>query len=98
MLLGPLTFKAGLLKLKIMLQQLGVSNSNGASRYHSCLAGLETLITSNSIHCRCYFEEGKKIISIQLHGFSDASQAACAGAEFLKTVYEETSISVALPI
>ena len=38
---------------------------------------------------------GKSRISIQLHGFADASQKACAAVVYLRVLYSDTSISIA---
>ena len=45
---------------------------------------------------RCYFHVDKKKHSLQLHGFTDVSQAAYAGTVYLCTVYQDTTINVTL--
>ncbi|XP_028414386.1 uncharacterized protein LOC114537537 [Dendronephthya gigantea] len=45
---------------------------------------------------RCYFVPKMKIVQVQLHGFSDASEHAFAGVVYLRTVYESGVIVVRL--
>lgn len=47
---------------------------------------------------RYYHHSGKRVRNIQLHGFCDASQVAYAGAVYLRTTYEDTTMSTALVI
>ena len=42
---------------------------------------------------RCYFKD-REIVSIQLHGFSDASENAFASAIYLRTEYEDNEVEI----
>ena len=53
------------------------------------------LITQHAIP-RCYYIPFKAKRHIQLHGFSDASEKAYGGVIYLRTFYEDTTISVSL--
>ena len=46
---------------------------------------------------RCYFSPGT-ITTVQLHGFSDASEAACAAVVYLRATYEDGSTSCRLVV
>ena len=46
---------------------------------------------------RCYFSAGT-IKTVQLHGFSDASEAACAAVVYLRATYEDGSTSCRLVV
>ena len=41
---------------------------------------------------RCLFQKGKQIKSVQIHGFSDASQGAYAAVVYLRVEYETEEI------
>ena len=43
-----------------------------------------------------YFDSGKNILTLQLHGFCDVSQAAYGGAVYLRAVYSDTTTSSTL--
>lgn len=45
---------------------------------------------------RCYFPTSAKIISVQLHGFSDASQQAYAGVVYLRMIDSDGNIPTSL--
>ena len=47
---------------------------------------------------RCYYDVTKEKRSIQLHGFSDASNAAYGGVVYARTMYQDTTVSVSLVI
>lgn len=47
---------------------------------------------------RCYYDVTKEKRSIQLHGFSDASNAAYGGVVYVRTMYQDTTVSVSLVI
>ncbi len=53
------------------------------------------LITSYPIP-RCHLVKGKEVISLQLHGFSDASKSAFAGVVYLRALYSDTTVSTSL--
>ncbi len=53
----------------------------------------QLLITEHSIP-RYHHTIGKKVRSLQLHGFSDASDVAYAGVVYLRTVYDNTDVSI----
>ena len=53
------------------------------------------LITSHPIP-RYHLVRGKEIRSLQLHGFSDASDSAYAGVVYLRAVYSDTTVSTSL--
>ena len=46
---------------------------------------------------RCYFS-ASPTVSLQLHGFADASTAACAAVVYLRAVYEDGSITSRLVV
>ena len=54
-----------------------------------------SLITKHPIP-RYQFILGKKVKSLQLHGFADASDVAYAGVVYLRTVYEDATVSIIL--
>ena len=45
---------------------------------------------------RCYFPKSSKIVSMELHGYSDASQLAYAGVVYLRMVDESGDIHISL--
>ena len=45
---------------------------------------------------RWYFDPEKHPVSIQLHGFSDASEHAYAAVLYLRTLYSDGSVTVNL--
>ncbi len=47
---------------------------------------------------RCYFDPLKQKISIQLHGFSDTSNAAYGAGVYVRTLYQDTTVSTSLVI
>ena len=55
------------------------------------------LITAHPIP-RYHLVRGKEVRSLQLHGFSDASDSAYAGVVYLRATYTDTTISTALPL
>ena len=55
------------------------------------------LITAHPIP-RYNFDPGKKARSLQLHGFSDASDLVYAGVVYLRAVYEDATASLTLVI
>ena len=61
------------------------------SNSHSLLA----MIRSDQVP-RCYFDTKKHPVSIQLHGFSDASKHAYAAVLYLRTLYSDGSVTVSL--
>jgi len=54
------------------------------------------LITSHPIPLRYHLVKGREIRSLQLHGFSDASDSACAGVVYLCAIYSDSSVSTSL--
>ena len=46
---------------------------------------------------RCYFDSGA-VVSVQLHGFSDASEAACAAAVYIRATYDDGTTSCRLVV
>ena len=53
------------------------------------------LITSHPIPCH-HMIRGKEVRSLQLHGFSDASDSAYAGVMYLRAFYLDTTVSTSL--
>ena len=53
------------------------------------------LITSRPIP-RYHLLKGKEVISLQLHGVSDASKSAYAGVIYLRAIYSDTTVSTSL--
>ena len=47
---------------------------------------------------RCYFVRSKEKLSMQLHGFADASQAAYGGVVYLRTMYQDQTVDTAIVI
>ena len=45
---------------------------------------------------RCYFPKHKKIVSKNLHGFSDASEDAYAGVIYLRMIDSDNNVHVSL--
>ena len=45
---------------------------------------------------RCYYHPDKRKLHNQLHGFSDASNVAYGGVVYIRTLYEDTTVSVSL--
>jgi len=45
---------------------------------------------------RCYYQNGKEVYSQGLHGFSDASQDGYARVIYLRVVYTDATVNVAL--
>ena len=58
------------------------------------LTELETL--DNVRIPRCYFKSTSEPTTIELHGFSDASQIAYAAVVYLRSVYEDGYVEVKL--
>ncbi len=56
----------------------------------------ELPVLTNHPLSRCYFSSDQPIHSLQLHGFSDASEVAYGGVIYLRTVYQDTTTEVAL--
>lgn len=90
-------------KLKILFQELCIQkidwdedlHGSMLSKWQSTLLELESL--SQLRIPRCYFAETElKPSSIQLHGFSDASQRAYAAAVYLRPEYEDGRVQVEL--
>ncbi len=55
------------------------------------------LVTNHPIS-RKYFNPEKKIHSLQLHGFCDASQLAIAAVVYVRALYTDTTVSVTLVV
>ena len=53
------------------------------------------LITRHAVP-RYHLDRGKRVRSLQLHGFSDASDVAYAGVVYLRAVYEDATVSIKL--
>ena len=45
---------------------------------------------------RCYYHLTKAIRHVQLHGFADASNVAYNGVVYLRTLYQDTTVSVSI--
>ena len=60
-------------------------------RWRSELLGLSTCAIP-----RCYFPREKTIVSMQIHGFSDASENAYAGVVYLRLVDSCSQVHVSL--
>ena len=43
---------------------------------------------------RCFFDSGKKVSKVKLHGFSNASDMAYAGIVYLRVIYETGEVSI----
>ncbi len=55
-----------------------------------------TIVTSDSRLIWCELHTFWFTVSLQLHGFSDASDVAYAGVVYLRTVYDNTDVSITL--
>ena len=59
------------------------------------MVAVANLLTERGIP-RCYFPKTSHIVSSQLHGFSDASELACAGVVYLHQADSEGNIHISL--
>ena len=90
------------INLKIMFQKLCVNKSHWddplpaelAQRWNKLVQEFDAL--QNVTVPRCYFDTKKHPVSIQLHGFSDASEHAYAAVLYLRTLYSDGSATVSL--
>ncbi len=95
-------FSPSIIVIKILLQKLWKENLGWDEPVPEQLAQewelwkkQLPLITEHSIP-RYHHTIGKKVRSLQLHGFSDASDVAYAGVVYLRTVYDNTDVSITL--
>ena len=90
------------IQLKVMFQKLCVNKSHWddplptelAQAWNKLIQELDIL--QNVAVPRCYFQPGIHPVSVQLHGFSDASENAYAAILYLRTSYSDVSITVRL--
>ena len=90
------------INLKVMFQKLCVNKSHWddplpaelAQRWNKLVQEFDAL--QNVAVPRCYFDTKKHPVSIQLHGFSDASKHAYAAVLYLRTLYSDGSVTVSL--
>ena len=95
-------YAPAVIKLKILLQQLWQLqldwdqpvSEDIAREWKSWRDDLH-ILTDHAIP-RCYYKRGEKRMTLQLHGFCDASQVAYAGVVYLRAVYEDTFTSISL--
>ncbi len=45
---------------------------------------------------RCYLQAGKSVLQLELHGFSDASEAAYGAVVYLRVLYHDSTVSTSL--
>ena len=89
-------------KMKALFQELCIGKADWddelkgdlQTRWNLILTELETL--DNVRIPRCYFKSTSEPTTIELHGFSDASQIAFAAVVYLRSVYEDGHIEVKL--
>ena len=74
MLLIMLALKVGMISYHILFTATG----------YSCVQNFSYL--SEKQIPRCYFDKCSEIISIQLHGFCDASEKAYAGVVYIRSI------------
>ena len=87
------------LKLKSLFQQMCVEGLgwNDDLQGEFRLKYFHLISELQDLQCislpRCYFKD-REIVSIQLHGFSDASENAFASAIYLRTEYEDNEVEI----
>ena len=94
---APAMVKAKIMVQRLWQQDLGWDQEvtgELAQEYHKWREQLPSL--TSIVIPRCYFQLDRSRVSIQLHGFADASQAAYGGVLYMRVVYEDTSTETAL--
>ena len=95
--LGPFTVKQ-----KILFQELCCEGVNWddpldgeALKLWKCIPNDLQAISRVRVQ-RCYFSQNKRVISCQLHGFSDASERAFAAVVYLRVEYQGQTPEISL--
>ena len=91
-------FAPAVVVLKILLQslwKLGMTWDEPVPDEISTAWQAEQQCITNHPIPRCYYDVTKEI---QLHGFSDASNATYGGVVYVQTMYQDTTVSVSLVI
>ena len=95
-------FAPVIIKMKILLQRLWESKVSWDEPVTEAVGDVWTRWRSeldllSQIHIpRCYFPKDVQVVSMQLHGFSDASQDAYAGVVYLRMQDADGDVHVAL--
>ena len=93
-------FAPAVVRLKILLQKLWKLGNTWDEPVPEKLATVwrdwqeEPPFITNHPVPRCYYHPGKVRRHTQIHGFSDASNVAYGGVAYLRTLYEDTTITV----
>ena len=95
-------FAPVIVKVKILLQRLWKAGIGWDDSVPSVIQEtwkrwrLDLPVLSGKLIPRCYFPKNAQIVSVQLHGFSDASKSANAGVVHLRMVDTNNVVHVSL--
>ena len=95
-------FAPCVIKTKILLQQLWEMKIDWDDDVPTCIRDVwlqwrnELELLSNRHIPRCYYPKEARVVSMQLHGFSDASEQAYAGVVYIRSMDAEDKVHISL--